>query len=184
MSIALMLPALFSPMFVDYSEGTPVYQTPAYEQPDAAFVQNLPESVLQSGSMVVFSKSPEPVPEAPDGELRRAPDGLFYVNARVNGAAILFLVDTGASVVVLTKADAARAGISPNEEDFSAPTQTANGGATMARVTLAHMEVGAAANTSISAAVASEGLGISLLGQSWLSRLQSVMIAGDRMVMR
>ncbi len=171
-------------MFADFPEGASVYQPPLYEQPDVAFVQNLPTSVLQSGSMVVFSKSPEAVPEAPNGELRRAPDGLFYVNARVNGAAILFLVDTGASVVVLTKADAARAGVSPSEEDFSAPAQTASGNASMARVTLAHMEVGTAANTSIPAAVASDGLGVSLLGQSWLSRLQSVMIAGDRMVMR
>jgi clan AA aspartic protease (TIGR02281 family) len=184
MSIALMLPALFTPIFADYSESMPVYQPPVYQQPDAALVQNLPTSILQVGSMVVFSKHPEPVPEAPDGELRRAPDGLFYVNARVNGAAILFLVDTGASVVVLTKADAARAGVSPDEEDFSAPAQTASGSSSMARVTLAHMEVGAAANSSIPAAVASDGLGVSLLGQSWLSRLQSVMIAGDRMVMR
>jgi len=43
--------------------------------------------------------------------LRRGPDGHFYADAQVNGTTIRFLVDTGASLVVLTREDAQRAGI-------------------------------------------------------------------------
>src|SRR5687768_5558672 len=49
-------------------------------------------------------------------ELQRADDGHFYAEAQVNGARIRFLVDTGASIVALTPADAQRAGIAlPSE---------------------------------------------------------------------
>ena len=57
------------------------------------------------------------LPPAPAGnglaarELRRAPDGHFYAEAQVNGARIRFLIDTGASMVVLTPEDAQRAAI-------------------------------------------------------------------------
>ena len=44
-------------------------------------------------------------------EISRAPDGHFYLDAQVNGAQVHFLVDTGASMVALTAADAQRAGI-------------------------------------------------------------------------
>lgn len=52
-----------------------------------------------------------------DVTLERAADGHFYVDAQVNGAAVRFLVDTGASSLVLTQADAQRAGIGAG--DFS-----------------------------------------------------------------
>ena len=118
------------------------------------------------------------------GEIRRSPDGLFYINARVNGAPVRFLVDTGASAIVLTKADAARAGILPDARAFSESADTAGGRTSMARIKLAHLTAGATERREVDAVIASEGLGVSLLGQSWLSRLASLQIEGDRMVMR
>jgi len=119
-----------------------------------------------------------------DGEISRAQDGLFYLNAQVNGVPVRFLVDTGASTIVLTPADAERAGVLPEEDAFRHSAETAGGRTAMARIRLAHLAAGPAERNDVEAVVASAGLHVSLLGQSWLSQLESVTITGDRMVLR
>lgn len=121
---------------------------------------------------------------ASSGELWRAADGLFYVDALVNGAPVRFLVDTGASTIVLTRADARRAGVISPTIVFGDVADTAAGRTPIARVRLARMTVGPSVGHDVPAAVAGEGLGVSLLGQSWLTRLDSVTIEGDRMILR
>jgi aspartyl protease family protein len=123
-------------------------------------------------------------PKSASQELLRGADGLFHLTATINGASVRFLVDTGASTIVLTKADAARVGVLPPQSAFNQSAETAGGQTSMARVTLAHMEAGPSVGMNVSAAIAGDGLGVSLLGQSWLSQLHSVMIEGDRMVLR
>jgi aspartyl protease family protein len=116
-------------------------------------------------------------------ELHRAPDRHFYAEAQVNGARIRFLVDTGASSVVLTHADAQRAGIATG--DYSAIGRGAGGEVRLLPVTIARLGLGPASAEQVPAMVAEEGaLGVSLLGQSYLSRLESVAIEGDRMILR
>ena len=117
-------------------------------------------------------------------ELVRAGDGLFYVTGIVNGAPVRFLVDTGASTIVLTAEDAARAGLKPGEDHFADNADTANGRTQMARVTIDDLAVGQVRSRQISAAVVRDGLGVSLLGQNWLSQLASLTISGDRMILR
>jgi clan AA aspartic protease (TIGR02281 family) len=133
---------------------------------NAGFVDITPRAVLDSG------------------EINRAPDGLFYINAQVNGTPVRVLVDTGASTIVLTKSDAARAGVLPDNDAFDQSADTAGGATTMARTKLAHFTAAATERRDVDAVIASEGLGVSLLGQSWLSQLESLQIKGDRMVMR
>jgi aspartyl protease family protein len=117
-------------------------------------------------------------------ELRRAPDGLFYVDAVVNGAVVHFLVDTGSTSIVLTPDDARRAGIDGRAVVASSVAQTANGTTAFTPVTLSELDVGPLSNRAVPAVVASERLAVSLLGQSWLQQLSSVTIEGDRMVLR
>lgn len=117
-------------------------------------------------------------------ELNRSGDGLFYVDAMVNGAPVRFLVDTGASVVVLRSDDAQRAGIMVDAREFSENAETANGQAAMARVTLDEVMVGSVRSEALSAAVVRDGLSVSLLGQNWLSQLASLTISGDRMIFK
>lgn len=124
------------------------------------------------------------IPAQAPRELLRARDGLFYIDATVNGASVRFLVDTGATTVILTAADARRAGISAASSRAGATADTANGGASMSWVTLDHVDVAGTTARSLRAAVAGEGLSVSLLGQSWLSQLESVTIRGDRMTLR
>lgn len=117
-------------------------------------------------------------------ELWRADDGLFYVYGAINGHNVRFVVDTGASMVVLTASDAQRAGVAPARDAPVLEAQTAMGKSVMTRVTLASMRVGNTGVAAAPAAIAPAGLGVSLLGQSWLSQLASVTIEGDRMTLR
>jgi len=114
-------------------------------------------------------------------EIARAPDGHFYLEAQVNGAQVRFLVDTGASIVALTAADAQRAGIAlPSAR---ATAQGAGGAIEVMPVTIERIALGPLEARDVRAAVAPR-LGVSLLGQSFLSRVGSVEISGDRMVLR
>lgn len=117
-------------------------------------------------------------------DLRRSPDGLFYVTALVNDVPVRFLVDTGANAVVLTTGDAQRAGIARGPKARSELAQTAGGQVEMTRIRLRSLEAGPLRRDNVEVAVADSNLSVSLLGQSWLSQLGSVTIAGDRMVLQ
>ena len=97
--------------------------------------------------------------------------GHVVLDAAINGAPVLMLVDTGASLVTLTPADARSAGINPASLAFSGHVQTANGTARMAPVTLREIRIGQLSLYDVPAAVL-EHLNVSLLGMSFLSRLQ------------
>lgn len=114
-------------------------------------------------------------------ELQRADDGHFYAEAQVNGARIRFLVDTGASIVALTPADAQRAGIALPSERSKAIG--AGGEVEVMPVMLDRIAIGSLSANQVRAAVAPH-LPVSLLGQSFLSQVGSVEIRGDRMVLR
>jgi aspartyl protease family protein len=101
---------------------------------------------------------------------RANPQGHVLVDAYVNGAPVKFLVDTGATMVVLTPKDAAAAGFSRSDLDFSMRTSTANGVARAAPVRLRELRIDQLQVGDVTAAVA-ENLNISLLGQSFLTRL-------------
>lgn len=116
--------------------------------------------------------------------IARSPDSHFYVDAEVNGAPVRFLVDSGASAVVLTPDDASRAGITALPADYTAEAQTANGTVRLKPVTLDRVAVGGIEAAGVAAAVSEGGLPVSLLGQSYLARLSKVEIEGDRMVLR
>jgi aspartyl protease family protein len=98
--------------------------------------------------------------------------GHIILDAAVDGASVRFLVDTGASLVTLTPADARAAGITPSELVFNHRVDTANGSARMAPVTLREVRIGQLSIYDVPASVL-EHLNISLLGMSFLSRLQS-----------
>ena len=113
--------------------------------------------------------------------LERHPDGHFYAEARVNGARIRFMVDTGASFVALTPRDAQAAGIVLGSERATA--RGAGGEVEVIPVVIDRIAIGPLTATDVRGAVA-EGLPVSLLGQSFLSRADSVEIRGDEMVLR
>jgi aspartyl protease family protein len=110
--------------------------------------------------------------------------GEFVVVARVNGARVPFLFDTGASVVVLTAADARRAGADTGGLQFDVPVTTANGSALAAEVRLDQISVGPIVARNVTALVARPGaLEESLLGMSFLERLKSYTVERERLIL-
>lgn len=112
--------------------------------------------------------------------LPRAADGHFYVDLMVEGQTITFLVDTGASAMVLTKADVARLGIDPEALDFGGLAQTANGAVRTAAITLREVTLGPHTDRDFQANVNAGDLDISLLGMTYLS-LYRFSVVGDQM---
>ncbi len=104
----------------------------------------------------------------------------FRMGARVNGAKIILIFDTGASAVVLTSSDAMAAGIDPDSLRFDVRVQTANGIGRAASIRLRNIEIGGIVRENIRAFVAEPGaLETSLLGMSFLQTLQAYTVRND-----
>ncbi|MDG2003984.1 MAG: TIGR02281 family clan AA aspartic protease [Novosphingobium sp.] len=113
--------------------------------------------------------------------LERQRDGHFYANVIVEQDEYRFLVDTGASIVALTGQDAQEMGLFWDENSLRQIGRGASGPVYGVPVTIARMELGAFEARNVKAAIVPEGLGISLLGQSFLSRIKDVKISGNEM---
>ncbi len=110
--------------------------------------------------------------------------GHFRVEGRIDGRRVNFLVDTGASLVVLRESDAAEAGIRPMPRDYTATAVTANGKIKAAPAKIDRIEVGGITVYDVRAMVLpDEALSQSLLGVSFLSRLRRYEYANGRMVL-
>lgn len=117
-------------------------------------------------------------------KVERDADGLFYVHARVNGKPVRFLVDTGASVVVLTEEDARAVGAHVRDEAFAHKVDTVGGKTPMAWTKIESIELAGHDVRGLRAAVVKEGLGVSLLGQNMLAELHSVTMTVDGLSIR
>ena len=116
--------------------------------------------------------------------VNRRLSGEFAVAARVNGARVTFLFDTGASVVVLTAADARRAGVDAGGLEFDVPVTTANGSALAAESRIDTIAVGPIVMHNVRALIARPGaLEQSLLGMSFLERLKSYTVERGQLIL-
>jgi aspartyl protease family protein len=107
-------------------------------------------------------------------------DGHFQLNTKVNGADVVTIFDTGASAVVLTAADARRAGIDFDNLSFDVPVSTANGTGRAATVRLDSIEIGGIRRENIRAFVAERNaLDTSLLGMSFLETLTRYSVSSN-----
>jgi aspartyl protease family protein len=128
--------------------------------------------------------APEPAPlMALETKLERMPNGHFYADGNVNGQPVRLVVDTGATTVALTVADAQRIGVPFSTNEFTVIGSGASGPVRGEDVMLDRVEVGGKEVRSVRAAVV-EGLDVSLLGQTYLSRISSVQMSGDTMTLR
>jgi aspartyl protease family protein len=117
-------------------------------------------------------------------ELRRGSDGHFHASLEINGRPVRFMVDTGASDIVLSRRDAERVGIEPGSLSYLGRALTANGIVSTAPVRLAVVEFGDFTDTDVRATVNAGSLDTSLLGMSYLDRFSAIEISGDRMRLR
>jgi len=118
-------------------------------------------------------------------EIARGSGGSFALAMQVNGARILMVLDTGASSVVLTQEAARAAGLPLEILNYSVSVETANGRARAAPVMLDRVSIGTITERSVPALVAQGGaLRSNLLGMSFLNRLQSWEVRGDKLLLR
>jgi aspartyl protease family protein len=118
-------------------------------------------------------------------EIARGRGGEFRVSTQVNGAYIPMVLDTGASAVVLTQEAAKAAGLPIELLAYTINIDTANGRTHAAAVTLDRLAIGSIVERRVPALIAQPGqLKTNLLGMTFLNRLQSWEVRGDRLVLR
>jgi aspartyl protease family protein len=147
------------------------YAVEGHSDPQAAVVQPAyePREPTSSGRSLIVESDRQ---------------GHFQVEARVEGRYIDFLVDTGASLVVLRESSAAQAGIRPQPHDYTATAVTANGKIKAAPAKIDRIEVGGITVYDVPAIVLpDEALAKNLLGVSFLSRLKRYEYANGRLVL-
>ncbi|MEM1298312.1 MAG: TIGR02281 family clan AA aspartic protease [Pseudomonadota bacterium] len=123
-------------------------------------------------------------PQQIDGEtvaLTREGDGHFHALMEVNGHDVRFIVDTGATNLVLSQRDAKAAGIDVGALAFTIPTYTANGRIMSAPVRLDEVRLAEFTDRDVRATVNGGDLDVSLLGMSYLERFSGWRVEGDRM---
>ncbi len=111
-------------------------------------------------------------------------NGQFLVTAEVADVEIQFLVDTGASQVILTAVDAGRLGYGVDSLEFSARFQTANGVIRGAPLMLSELRIGDLEIENVRASVIRAPMSTSLLGMSFLSRLAGYEVGEEGLILR
>lgn len=104
--------------------------------------------------------------------LRKEADGHYWATARVNGSTVKFLVDTGATMISLTRRDARKIGVNTDKLVRSVDVRTASGRVKAGIVNIEKIEIDGVELEDVSAVVLEEGLEYSLLGMSFLNRLE------------
>jgi len=146
------------------------YRFELHDVADRVLAELIPGRVISQGRTVAVART--------DG-------GDFAIDAQINGAPVAMVLDTGASSVVLTRDDAKAAGLPIEVLNYTVNIDTANGRTRAAPVTLDRIAVGTLVERSVDALVAQPGqLKTSLLGMSFLNRLQSWEVRGDHLLLR
>ncbi|MDH3240202.1 MAG: TIGR02281 family clan AA aspartic protease [Alphaproteobacteria bacterium] len=148
---------------------------------NGAWVEVSPMGVVGANGWVHFSRLRS---EASEIEIEMAPDGHFYADVQVNGTAIRFLIDTGATNVALTPDDARKVGLNVDDLKFTRRVRTANGVTLSAPVVLDEISIGLLTVRKVRGGVNKGKLDTSLLGLAFLRRLRGYEVVGDRLLLR
>lgn len=116
-------------------------------------------------------------------EVPRAPDGHYYLTLSINDTPIRFVVDTGATQMVLTQQDARRAGIDMDRLIYSGRALTANGEVRTAPAQLDTVQLGPFADNGLTAWVNDGDMAGSLLGMDYLQRWSRIEIADNALLL-
>ena len=113
----------------------------------------------------------------------RGPGGHYQLTLDINGTAVDFIVDSGASQVVLSQSDARRIGIDPAALNYSSIANTANGAVRTAPVNLSEVALGGITDRNIPAVVNGGPMDASLLGMTYLGLYDRIEISDGQLVL-
>ena len=165
--------ALSAPLPVD--KGSPV-RTASVEEAQSLTPETYASANVAMTAMQAGADNPSAIHHR---SFKRSSDGLFYIHASANGQAVRFVVDTGATVVVLNAQDASRLGLAFETLQKSARMNTAGGQSAMKWAEIDRLEMAGKRLEAVTAAVVDRGLPVSLLGQNALAMLGTVTLHGD-----
>lgn len=151
-----------------------------------AVSKEIPEKLeVQAHYSVPHTATMRPAAVGSSGSiLHRESDGLFYIEGQANGQSVRFVVDTGATVVVLNRADAARLGIALDNLKTRGSIRTVKGLSDVHWATIDRLEVLGKPIENVSAAVVDAPLPASLMGHNVLTQLGTVTMQGDTLEIR
>ncbi|MEL6682615.1 MAG: TIGR02281 family clan AA aspartic protease [Pseudomonadota bacterium] len=113
----------------------------------------------------------------------RSPDGHYYLTLDVNDVPIRFVVDTGASQVVLSQDDARKVGIDPTSLNYFGSAQTANGVVRTASVDIETVALGPMRDRNVRAVVNGGMMDDSLLGMTYLGLFDRIEIFNGELIL-
>jgi len=116
-------------------------------------------------------------------EVPLGPDGHYHLTLQVNGKPVDFVVDTGASDIVLSQQDAARVGLDPSKLIYSGNASTANGTVRTADVRIDSLRLGDITDRNLRVSVNEGVMDGSLLGMAYLGRFQHIEISGRTLIL-
>ncbi len=137
------------------------------------------QDIRQSGQTMSFQQSEDSAIIIP-----KEIDGHFHLTLTINDRPIDFLVDTGASDIVLTRKDAARVGFDPNRLDYWGMANTENGTVRLATIRLETVRLGEFIDKNIRASVNKAPMEKSLLGMRYLSKFSAIEISNDQRILK
>lgn len=141
-------------------------------------------AVMVIGYAYYMPDDPAPPPRRHVMELRQSEQGHFYLDAKGNGMPVRFLVDTGASRIVLPVRLAARLGFPERGLEWSGTASTANGTVKTARITIRELSIAGTVFRNVPASVSQGELDEPLLGMEFLSGLSGYSVADGVMTLR
>lgn len=121
--------------------------------------------------------------EAGEVVVPRSHDGHYHLTLDVDGTPVRFIVDTGATDMVLSVEDAERIGIDHSELAFIGRASTANGIVPTAQVWLDEVRLGGFVDRGVPARISGGAMPASLLGMGYLQRFSSIRIEGNRLTL-
>lgn len=160
--------------------GVSFFIAPKLEQPQEA----AETATINAANIQVEEQNCEKPLPAKAAILRQKPDSHYWGLADVDGYPVNFMVDTGASVVVLTYEDAKRMRLKPDTLDYKWKISTAGGETKGASVLLESVRIGGVEVEDVEAMILREGLEQNLLGMSFLKQLYSYEFRGTQLIIR
>ena len=143
----------------------------------AAQPKNIAASSTFDDTQASFSEGGEVI-------LTRSSDDHYYAPGNADGASLRFLVDTGATVVALTESDAQLLGHYLHPGELAVVGRGVSGPVHGKSIVIDRLSIGNITANKVPAVIIPNGLPVSLLGQSFLSRVAQVTISDNRMTLK